>query len=53
MLVLEHTVKDFVVERIRHGVFRELFENVLLAEWGGVGLSVTLNDVVPQGARDF
>ena len=53
MLVLDHAVKDFIVKWVRHGILRELFENFSLAEWGGVGLSIVLNGMFPQGAIDF
>ena len=48
--MLEHAVKDVSVEWVRHGILRELFENVSLAEWGSLGLSIVLNGMVPQGA---
>ena len=52
-MVLEHAVKDFIVKWVHHGILRELFENFSLAEWGGVGLPIVLNGMIPQGARDL
>ena len=49
--MLKHAVKDFIVKWVLHRVLRELFENVPLAEWSGVGLSIVLNGMIAQGTR--
>ena len=53
MLVFEHPVQNFIIERVLHWVLREFVENVSLDKRSGVGLSVVLDGVIPQGTRYF
>ena len=53
MLVLEHSVQDIVVKGVIHCVLREFVENITLSKWSGIGLSIVLDDMIPQGTRYF
>ena len=50
MLVFEHPVQNFIIERVCHWVLRKLVEYVTLSERGGISLSVTLE--IARALRD-